>query len=72
MNGLRDCNEMRLLQDPVWAGHANSLITPNVQPKPVWHPQRGIPFVVFTALRPIQKGEELFVSYGDVRVGCVF
>lgn len=60
---------MRLLQDPVWAGHngTNESISPNIQPKPVWHPDRCIPFVVFTALRPIAKGEELLISYGEVR-----
>ena len=67
INGLHACNEMRLLQDPVWAGRSDS-ISPNVQPKPVWHPDRGIPFVVFTALRPITKGEELLISYGEVRI----
>lgn len=66
INGLNACNEMRLLQDPVWAGH-NDSISPNVQPRPMWHPDRGIPFVVFTAIRPIKKGEELLISYGEAR-----
>src|SRR5690349_916836 len=58
---------MRLLQDPVWAGHSSAATAPNVQPRPVWHPQRAIPFVVFCAVRHIAKGEELLVSYGEVR-----